>query len=114
MDGNYIGRCRLTLDEFQEATRRTRGDDNIAVLALGIAGEAGEVAEHVKKYLGHGHELDRVKVAKELFDVQWYCARLADSIGLKLSEVADLGFAKLKARYPEKFESKLSINRSEE
>ena len=45
--------------------------------ALGLNGEAGEIADHVKKVMFHGHPLDdatRDKIAKEIGDILWYCA----------------------------------------
>lgn len=41
----------------------------LACDGLGLTGEAGEVAELLKKHVGHGHALDRDKLAKELGDV---------------------------------------------
>lgn len=57
----------------------------------------------MKKHHGHGHELDREKAAKELGDVFWYLAVLADSLGFKLSEIATKNVQKLKVRYPNGF-----------
>jgi NTP pyrophosphatase (non-canonical NTP hydrolase) len=83
----------------------------IALDALGISGEAGEVADLVKKYIGHGHALNREKVKKELVDVLWYVAVLAHRLGFTLEEVAAANVAKLRARYPEGFSTEASIAR---
>jgi hypothetical protein len=52
----------MTLDEYQRSALRTARDNDalmsLAVLGLGIAGEAGEVADYIKKVVGHGHEMD--------------------------------------------------------
>lgn len=107
----------LTLSEYQTAALRTANNDEgtqeLAIRALGLAGEAGEVVEIVKKYLGHGHGFDRDKLAKELGDVMWYVATLADACGLDLSDIAQKNIDKLKARYPEGFSHEASRNRSE-
>lgn len=79
--------------------------------ALGIAGEAGEVADLVKKYIGHGHALEREKVKKELGDVLWYVAVLANRIWYTLEDVASANVAKLRARYPDGFSTEASIAR---
>jgi NTP pyrophosphatase (non-canonical NTP hydrolase) len=105
-----------TLDEYQTAAGRTApqglmDEKQIAVFALGIAGEAGEVAELIKKYVGHGHPMDRDKLCKELGDVLWYVSALARSLGIPLSEVAQVNVAKLMKRYPEGFSSEASRNR---
>jgi hypothetical protein len=49
----------------------------IRVMLLGLIGELGEIAELVKKHLGHGHALDRERVIKELGDFAWYVAEAA-------------------------------------
>lgn len=107
----------LTLAQYQVAALRTAHDDQssqeLAIRALGLAGEAGEVVELVKKYLGHGHDFDRDKLSKELGDVLWYVATLADACGLDLAEIAQKNIDKLKARYPEGFSHEASRNRTE-
>jgi NTP pyrophosphatase (non-canonical NTP hydrolase) len=74
-----------------------------AVWSLGLAGEAGEFADMMKKYLGHGHKLDREAAAKELGDVLWYIAVLANSIGYNLDSIAQLNIKKLRERYAKGF-----------
>jgi len=73
------------------------------IWSLGLTGEAGEFADMMKKHHGHGHDLDRVKAAKELGDVLWYVAVLADSLGFNLDTIAQLNVEKLKARYKNGF-----------
>lgn len=108
------------LDEYQQAAVRTAakpdasdGDKPLAIMALGIAGEAGEVAEIVKKHIGHGHPMDRDKLCKELGDVLWYLAATAALMGMTLSEVATVNVEKLKKRYPEGFSHEASQTRTE-
>lgn len=84
---------------------------NLAVLSLGIAGEAGEVADYVKKHLGHDHDLDREKLKKELGDVLWYISTLASANDLSLQDVAQTNINKLAARYPDGFNTEHSKNR---
>lgn len=81
------------------------------ILALGLAGEAGEVIDIIKKEVGHGHPQDPAKIAIELGDLMWYIANLADAYGLSLSDVATMNINKLKARYPDGFSTEASINR---
>jgi len=109
----------ITLDEYQEAAIRTRNNElpkvvQLATLGLGLGGESGECADLIKKHVGHGHPLDEAKLVKELGDVLWYIATLADELGVSLSEVAERNVAKLKERYPEGFEQGRSLNRKEE
>lgn len=82
--------------------------------ALGLSGESGEIADHVKKVMFHGHPLDDVtkdKIAKEIGDILWYCAMGARGIGTDLGEIARMNVEKLKKRYPEGFSSERSLVR---
>lgn len=80
----------------------------------GLTGEAGEVADLIKKHVFHGHELDRNKLAKELGDVLWYIAAFCKDLGLDMEQIAQGNIDKLKARYPEGFSEAASINRVED
>ena len=68
--------------------------------ALGLAGEAGEVADKVKKIYRDGRDDARFKgeIAKEIGDVLWYCAALADDLGFTLQQIAEMNIYKLKSR----------------
>jgi NTP pyrophosphatase (non-canonical NTP hydrolase) len=69
--------------------------------ALGLAGEAGEVADTVKKAVFHRHELNRDELIKELGDVLWYVAALCTTAGLDMGEVMQRNIDKLRTRYPD-------------
>lgn len=84
-----------------------------AVWGLGIAGEAGEVADLIKKEVGHEHTTDRDKMVKELGDVLWYTAMVAKAYNISLDEVAITNVAKLRERYPAGFDPERSKNREE-
>lgn len=103
----------MKLTDYQRAAARTAGDIRLEVVALGIAGEAGEVADIVKKVAGHGHDLDRIKLAEELGDVLWYVAVMARCIGVSLDDVAVMNIEKLRRRYPDGFSEERSRNRKE-
>ena len=64
---------------------------------LGLCGEAGEVAEKVKKQVRDG-VFNRHEVAKELGDVLWYLTNLANDIGYNLDEIAGMNVDKLQSR----------------
>jgi len=81
------------------------------VAGLGLAGETGEVVEHIKKWVAHGHALDVDKVKKELGDVLWYVAELATVMYLYLEEIARANIRKLEERYPKGFNPLDSIAR---
>jgi NTP pyrophosphatase (non-canonical NTP hydrolase) len=107
------------LDDYQALAVRTLshpdhvGTETPAMLALGVAGEGGEVADYMKKVLFHRVPMDRDKLNKELGDTLWYLACLADYYGLKLSDVAYANIEKLKKRYPEGFTTEASIQRAD-
>jgi NTP pyrophosphatase (non-canonical NTP hydrolase) len=73
----------------------------LTYLALGL-GEAGEIQGKIKKILRDANGVigaeDRIEIAKELGDLQWYVAVLACELGLPLSQVAQLNLAKLADR----------------
>jgi len=107
-----------SLDGYQRDAMRTVNKDTGTLIrlgnfALGISGEAGEVADYIKKILYHGHPMDKDKLCKELGDVLWYVATLADTAGLTLEEVARGNIVKLRKRYPDGFSQERSINRDD-
>lgn len=107
----------MNFDEYQKLAMRTAnltaGELRLAYLGLGLTGEAGEVAEHIKKHIGHGHDLDIEKLSKELGDVLWYVAVMADALGLELGDIATRNIEKLRKRYPDGFSNEASRNREE-
>jgi NTP pyrophosphatase (non-canonical NTP hydrolase) len=95
----------LELSEYQRLSRRTAEYPREAWLAypaLGLAGEAGEVAEHAKKAIrddgGVVVQERREQMAKELGDVLWYVAQIASELGLDLDEIARANLEKLLSR----------------
>ncbi|HEY2537364.1 MAG TPA: nucleoside triphosphate pyrophosphohydrolase family protein [Solirubrobacteraceae bacterium] len=95
----------MDLSEYQRLSRRTAEyprDAWLAYPALGLSGEAGEVAEHAKKAIrdddGQISEARRAAMSKELGDVLWYVAQLASELGLDLDDVAQVNLDKLLSR----------------
>ncbi len=95
----------MEFSEYQRLSRRTAKYPREAWLwypALGLAGEAGEVAEHAKKAIrddeGSVGEERRAAMAKELGDVLWYLAQLATELDLDLDDVAQGNLEKLLSR----------------
>lgn len=81
--------------------------------AIGLAGETGEILDHIKKGIFHEHSLDRDHLKEELGDVMWYIAGLCTKLGLDLDEVLAFNIKKLEKRYPNGYNSEDSKNRVE-
>ena len=81
--------------------------------ALGLTGEAGEVADEVKKCLYQGREWDPEKIIEELGDVMWYVALMAEYFGASLDFVMEYNIDKLQKRYPDGFSFEASENRAD-
>lgn len=100
----------MNLKEYQEKAITTKiYDPSVAIpyCVLGITGEAGEVAEKVKKYLRDDFENyqnntmpedKKQEISKEIGDVLWYLAALCDELGLSLQDVAEQNIIKLQSR----------------
>ena len=82
---------------YQEKTSETAiypENQALEYLALGLNGEAGEVAEKVKKHIRDGKKLEE-DFAKELGDVLWYLTRLVDELDAEMEYVAQANLDKL-------------------
>lgn len=73
--------------------------DAVIYTALGLAGEAGELANKAKKIMRDGDDFRlRNDMRDELGDVLWYLARLSDELGIDLARVARNNVDKLRDR----------------
>lgn len=105
----------MDFNEYQKLAMRTSSvlDNNSLILngALGLAGESGEVIDHIKKVLFQGHELDKEHLAEELGDICWYLAISSKGLGYDLETIFKMNVDKLIERYPDGFEVDKSVNR---
>lgn len=98
----------MTMNEYQNECDKTAvyphryEFSGLMYLGLGMAGEAGEVADNIKKaFRDDDEELTRERlehIKKEIGDVMWYCAELARVLGWTLDEVARANVEKLMDR----------------
>lgn len=96
----------MNLNDYQQQALKTAHpktkNNEFLHLVLGLVGESGEIAEKVKKIVrDHDSNLEKVDVEdlkKELGDVLWYVAVLADFFELKLDDVAQTNVEKLLSR----------------
>ena len=93
------------LDMYQQVAKTTAiypREQAIIYPTLGLTGEAGEVANKVKKIIRDGSNKndDRMvsEIKSEIGDCLWYIAVLADDIGCKLSDIANTNLIKLENR----------------
>ena len=97
----------MRFEDYQSEASQTalypRRMENLEYPTLGLAGEAGEVANIVKKIQrDHGGVVNddiRLKLKEELGDVLWYISACADELGLTLSEIAEFNVLKLAKRH---------------
>lgn len=97
----------MNFDEYQKTAGTTamypNRLENLEYPTLGLTGEAGEVANVVKKIQrDFGGELTdeiRLKLKDELGDVLWYISACADELGLTLTEIAEYNVGKLAKRH---------------
>jgi NTP pyrophosphatase (non-canonical NTP hydrolase) len=96
----------MDFQAYQERSRATarypQAGANPTYPTLGLCGEAGEVADKVKKVLrdqgGHFDAAVRDDLLLELGDVLWYVAQLATELDLSLEAIAEANLAKLASR----------------
>ena len=105
----------MTINQYQKEAMRTASEKcrSLENCAMGLAGEAGECTDIIKKHLFHDHKLDREHLAKELGDVAWYIAVGAQAIGYDLETILQMNVDKLRARYPTGFSTDRSLYRAE-
>jgi NTP pyrophosphatase (non-canonical NTP hydrolase) len=94
-----------TFDDYQQAAARTAiypEDARVTYPALGLAGEAGEVANKIKKIIRDDGmvvtEERRAQISKEIGGVMWYVAALCTDLELNLGDVCRENIAILNSR----------------
>lgn len=98
------------LKEYQELCKETATtweypDKEILIWGLGIAGEAGDVASCIKKTFAHDND-KKAGIRENLGDTLWYAAMICNFFNWDMNEVLDENIKKLKARYPNGFNTK--------
>lgn len=95
----------MELNEYQKMALETAiypKEYKVIYPALGMAGEAGEVADKVKKIIRDNNskinDEKALEIAKEVGDVLWYCATMANDLGFDLETIAKMNYEKLYSR----------------
>lgn len=107
----------MTGNEYQNLAERTINNrlipHEIGMHALhGMVGEIGELHSLYQKVY-QGHEFDEDHAKKELGDLMWFIAEYCTANRWNLDDIMELNIEKLKARYPEGFDTEHSLHRAE-
>lgn len=121
MTGNEYQQLAMRTNDELNTTRLTNAIfdcDTITIAqlingVLGLTGEAGEVSDLVKKGIFHEKSIDLEHLKKELGDCAWYLAMICDACGFTLDDVMQTNIDKLKARYPQGFDTYRANHRQE-
>jgi len=107
---------KMTVNEYQTLAMTTLNRslskrDVLINSVMGLCGESGEAIDIVKKWMAHGHELDKAHLAKELGDIAWYLAEAATALDMDLEDILQANIEKLRKRYPDGFSCERSRTR---
>lgn len=110
---DFIEKATRTEAPPENAIGRTQWRGLIRLLhaGIGIATEAGEFLDQLKKHVFYGKDLDFTNLKEEIGDMLWYLAIALDELGFTFEEVMSMVIEKLKKRYPEKFTEAEALNR---
>lgn len=100
----------VDMPEMLESKRPITCNIRLLHAAIGMFTESGEILEALEKDI-QGIPLDKVNFQEELGDINWYEAIALDELGADKADILRTVIAKLKLRYPNKFESHQAINR---
>lgn len=97
----------MNFNEYQAAAIRTAkpGDVsfNLMHAAMGLAGEAGEFVDAIKKHLVYGKPLDLANAKEEIGDLMWFVALACQTLQVSMEDIAKQNIAKLATRYPDAY-----------
>jgi NTP pyrophosphatase (non-canonical NTP hydrolase) len=94
----------MNFNDYQDQANDTAiypNESRLVYPALGLTGEAGEVADKIKKLIRDKRTLDaqeRIEIAKEVGDVLWYVAAMARDLGVDMDTMAQMNLEKLHDR----------------
>lgn len=105
-------RTEPTAEEYEEIAARATGTDiRILHAIIGISTESGELNDALKKALFYGRPMDKVNLIEEAGDLLWYTAVLLNECDVSFEEVMERNIAKLRTRFPDKFDPERARNR---
>lgn len=111
---DYIKQAKTTESlNFDKIYERVELVNTLRLLhaGMGLATEAGEFVDMLKKHIFYGKPLDVLNLVEELGDSCWYIAIACDALQVSFEDVMKKNISKLKARYPNKFTQEDALNR---
>lgn len=104
----------MSADEYAKACAIFGTEIDLIHAVFGVAGEAGELIDPVKKSMFYGKPLDVENLKEEAGDLLWYIATaLCRALNCTLEDLARANVAKLQKRYPEKYTDQAAIDRAD-
>ncbi len=109
--GDYL-EATLSYPKDSKSAGCDNNDVNIRLLhaAIGMFTESGEMLNALRRQM-NGYNLDKINVAEEIGDLQWYSAIAIDELGISEEAIRQMVIDKLAVRYPDKFTSQSAITR---
>jgi NTP pyrophosphatase (non-canonical NTP hydrolase) len=110
---DYQKACLTTESNDFPAIKGRVTDENIRLLhaGIGLATEAGEFLDALKKHVFYGKDLDKVNLMEECGDLMWYMSVALDALGYDFEKVMERNIEKLSARYKGGFSKNAAVNR---
>lgn len=110
---DYVSEALRTEPEYEGALQRLQDVRTVRLLhvAMGLATEAAEFVDMLKKHIFYGKPIDETNALEELGDVTWYERIGIDALETTYAEILERNVAKLRHRFPEKFSEEKAANR---
>ena len=105
---NELEASMRTMEQNTTFGKRPLRAAKLTHAAFGLSSEVGEFNDALKKWLYYGQELDETNLAEELGDLLWYVALACNALSISMEDVMTKNIAKLRTRYPEKYEDVLA------
>jgi len=110
-------RSDVFFDALDKIEEQGIAPERILTASIGMASEAGEFSDIIKKIVFQGKEVNEETIRHlklELGDVMWYISQACMALNVSLEEVIRMNIEKLEKRYPGGFEAVRSNNKSQD